>query len=419
MTNVLIVGSGARETALGLKFLASPQVDQVYVAPGGDGMDIVGLHSVAIDVMDFPALIEFAAANVALTFVGPEQPLVAGITDAFTAAGLPIFGVTKAAARLEGSKTYAKHFMAKHDLPTARAKSVQSLSAALSVLDEWGVPIVIKADGLAGGKGVVVAQDVDTARAAIDRLYAADAAAPVLIEEFLAGQEASVMALFAGQNAVILPLSQDHKRRYDDDRGPNTGGMGAVSPLPQFTQQEQAAATALMRQTVAALVADGVDSCGVIYMGLIFTAAEPKILEYNMRFGDPETQVLLPQIQNDFYALVTDLMAGKQPELQLDGQTYVGVVLTHPDYPVTSKPALPVVQPDTALLAAHAWIPAAVSKTAGGLVSTGGRVLTIVGSGTDAGSATKAAYALVQQYAGQLAYRSDIAHNALVTSKQN
>lgn len=396
-----------------MKFLDSPQVERVYVAPGGDGMDLVGLRSVAIDVLDFPALIKFAAANVDLTFVGPEQPLVAGITDAFKAAGLEIFGVTKALARLEGSKTYAKRFMARHDLPTARAKSVHSQAEALAVLAEWGVPIVIKADGLAAGKGVVVAQDEASARSAIAHLYAADAAAPVLIEEFLTGQEASVMALFAGNRAVILPLSQDHKRRFAGDRGPNTGGMGAVSPLPQFSLSQRNAATDLMRRTVAALSVDGLDGCGVIYMGLIFTATGPKILEYNMRFGDPETQVLLPQIQNDLYDLITRLMDGKQPGLRLNGKTYVGVVLTNPDYPVSSSVQLPVTQPDAQLLADHAWIPAAVAKTPAGLKSAGGRVLTLVGSGADAAEATAAAYALVRQYAGELAYRDDIAHNAL------
>lgn len=415
MANVLVVGGGAREAAIGLKFLQSPQVDHVYVAPGNAGMALLGLEPTPIDLMAFEDLIDFAKVHVDLTFVGPEQPLVGGLVDAFERAGQRVFGVNQALAQLEGSKTFAKHFMQQANLPTARAQHVDSLAAAQAVLADWGAPIVIKADGLAAGKGVVVAMTQGEAATALTALYAADAQAPALIEEFLTGQEASVMAFFAGDQSVILPLSQDHKRRFNGDAGPNTGGMGAVSPASQFSADEQAAASDLMRQTIAAFGPAGLQGHGVVYMGLMFTPQGPKILEYNMRLGDPETQVLLPQIENDFYALITGLLDGQAPDLQLDGLAYVGVVLSHPDYPAASKPALPVVMPSQALLDTQGWIPAAVGKDAHGqLTSAGGRVLTLVAAGQDVAAAQKHAYAQVQEFAGQLAYREDIGAKAII-----
>lgn len=414
MHNVLVIGSGAREAALGVKFLASDQVEHVYVAPGNPGMELVGLEPVAIDVLDFDGLIDFADKHVDLTFVGPEVPLVAGVVDAFLAAGLTIFGVNKNVAQLEGSKTYAKNFMARHHLPTAKAREVFTLGAARVLLEEMGTPVVIKADGLAGGKGVTVAltrKDADTALAGI---YLNDEHAPVLLEEYLTGQEASVMALYAQDKYVILPLSQDHKRRFNGDAGPNTGGMGAISPASQFNKTQVAQANELMVQTIAALNAEGDPGCGVIYMGLMFTQHGPKILEYNMRFGDPETQLLLPQIQNDFYALVTALLGGEQVALKLNGRTYVDVVLAHPAYPASSHPQLPVVRPSAALLAQGVWLPAAVNVAPdGALTSAGGRIVTVIGDGVDVYAARCQAYARVFELAGELAYREDIGVRAL------
>ncbi len=231
MAKVLIVGSGARESALGVKFLASPQVERVFVAPGNPGMRLLGLEPVAIDVLAFAALADFAEANVDLTFVGPEVPLVAGITDYFRSRGLTIFGVTKRVAQLEGSKEYAKEFMLRHNLPTAKARMAENLGAAQVLLKALGTPIVIKVDGLAGGKGVTVALTQDQAETALANIYLATPDAKVLLEECLTGQEASVMALYSQKQCVILPLSQDHKRRFNGDAGPNTGGMGAISLL--------------------------------------------------------------------------------------------------------------------------------------------------------------------------------------------
>ncbi len=414
MHNVLVIGSGARESAIGVKFLAAAQVDHVYVAPGNPGMTLLGLEPVAIDVLDFPGLTTFAAAHVDLTFVGPEVPLVAGVVDAFKAQGLVIFGVNREVAQLEGSKAYAKAFMTRHQLPTAKARTATSLSAAQVLLKEMGTPVVIKVDGLAGGKGVTIALNQQQAAETLAAIYLADASAPVLLEELLTGQEASVMALYAGTRYVILPLSQDHKRRFDADKGPNTGGMGAISPAAQFNATQVAQAQNLMRRTIAALNEEGNAGCGVIYMGLLFAQDGPKILEYNMRFGDPETQVLLPQIENNFYTLLMDLMAGQQPELRLNGRTYVDVVLAHPAYPAASAPALPVNQPTADILARGQWLPAAVTVRADHtLASAGGRVVTVVGSGVDAYAARCQAYATVRQLAGELAYREDIGVRAL------
>lgn len=414
MAKVLIVGSGARESALGVKFLASPQVERVFVASGNPGMRLLGLEPVAIDVLAFAALADFADANVDLTFVGPEVPLVAGITDYFRSRGLTIFGVTKRVAQLEGSKEYAKEFMLRHNLPTAKARMAENLGAAQVLLKALGTPIVIKVDGLAGGKGVTVALTQDQAETALANIYLATPDAKVLLEECLTGQEASVMALYNQKQCVILPLSQDHKRRFNGDAGPNTGGMGAISPAGQFNQHQVAAARELMERTVAGLNVDGDPGNGVIYMGLMFTLSGPKILEYNMRFGDPETQVLLPQVQNDFYALIMDLVTGHQPELQLDGRTYVDVVLTHPAYPASAHPSLPVVRPSATQLARGAWLPAAVAVDADGeLHSTGGRVVSVVASGVDAYAARCLAYREVAELRGELAYREDIGVRAL------
>ncbi|WP_262314878.1 phosphoribosylamine--glycine ligase [Lacticaseibacillus parakribbianus] len=405
MVNVLVIGAGAREAALGRAYLASPQVAQVYVAPGNPGMALIGLTPVAIDVMAFDALIAFAKAHVSLTFVGPEQPLAAGLVDAFEAAGLPVFGPTQALARLESSKQFAKAFMARHHLPTAKATVVADLAAGQAAIAKHALPVVIKADGLAAGKGVVVCETEAAAVAALTHALAGGDK-PVLIEDYLAGQEASVLAMFNGRTRVLFPLAQDHKRRFAGDAGPNTGGMGAISPAPQFTAAQHEQATALVDATLAGMVEDGLSGCGVIYLGLMFTAAGPKLLEYNVRFGDPETQVLLPQVQNDFYALTQDLLAGSDQPLKLDGRTYCGVVAVHPAYPGDVSAALPVVTPSAAAL--DYWLPAGVSGTANALETAGGRVFTVIGAGQTLAAAQLQAYARLAPLLGQLAMRQDI-----------
>ena len=411
MVNVLVIGNGARESALGRAFLQSEAVTTVYVAPGNAGMSLIGLEPVAISASDFPALIDFARKNVSLTFVGPEVPLAGGIVDAFQAAALPVFGPTKQLAQLESSKTFAKQFMHAHNLPTARSEHVDNLADANAALADFGVPVVIKADGLAAGKGVTVAKDDDAAAAAIADLYANHANAPVLIEEFLSGQEASVLAMFNGEKRVIFPLAQDHKRRFDADKGPNTGGMGAISPAPQFTPDEIAQAQSLVDQTLAGMTEAGLVGNGVLYIGLIFTADGLKILEYNLRFGDPETQVLMPQVTSDFYQLTVDLLAGKQPTLHLDGQSYCGVVAASPQYPHAEPATLPVITPNRQQR--NYWYPANVTSNGDSLQTTGGRVFTVVGSGTDIAAACAQAYTRLQPLAGALTCRQDIGWHAI------
>ncbi|WP_040535793.1 phosphoribosylamine--glycine ligase [Schleiferilactobacillus shenzhenensis] len=415
MHDILIIGEGGRESALGLKFKQSPQVGTVYVAPGNPGMRRLGLETVPLGIDDFPRLIQFAQAHgVALTFVGPEVPLAAGIVDAFQAAGQVIFGPTQAAAQLEASKAFAKAFMHRHGLPTANSRTVHSLAAGQQVLADSGVPLVFKADGLAAGKGVVVALTHTDAEAALAHLYAADSQAPVVIEEYLQGQEASVLALYHNGTYVTLPLAQDHKRRFDNDAGPNTGGMGAISPAPQFSADEKEAARTLVARTISGMVSDGLGGCGVLYIGLMFTAAGPKILEYNLRFGDPETQVLMPQIQNDFYAVITDLLKDHPAPLQLDGQTYVAVVAAHPAYPAGPMSALPLAEIPAAWPTGR-WLPAGVSEENGQLYSHGGRVFAVIGQGADLPMAQADAYRLMAAVQGPLAIRHDIGAKAVVT----
>lgn len=404
--DVLIIGRGSRESALGRAFLRANR--QVYVAPGNPGMRLVGLTPVAIDEMAFDQLVDFARAHDLFTFVGPEAPLAAGIVDAFTAAGLPVFGPHKRLAQLESSKTFAKVFMHRHEIPTATATVVHNLADARAALAKFGVPLVIKADGLAAGKGVTVALDLPTAEHAITSLYAAEKRATVVLEDYLDGEEVSVMALFNGSDRVILPLSQDHKRRFDGDIGPNTGGMGAIAPAPQFGPEVTAQAEVIVDQTLAGMVADGIAGCGVLYVGLMITKKGPMVLEYNLRFGDPETQVLLPQIQNDLLAVLQGLAEHHVETLQLDGRTYVGVVLAHPGYPTDTKPALPVVTP----LDASDWEPAGMVEQDGELFTAGGRIATVVAGGVDLRQAQQAVYRRVTALAGELAYRKDIGWHA-------
>lgn len=411
MVKVLVIGNGARESALGQAFLKSEAVDEVFVAPGNAGMTLLGLTVLPLGEDDFSNLIQFAKTHVALTFIGPEAPLAAGIVDAFQKADLSVFGPTQKLAQLESSKQFAKAFMQRHHLPTAKAEVVHSQAEALQVLAEYGAPIVIKADGLAAGKGVTVAKTEEAATSAITNLYTDHPNAPVVIEECLTGQEASVLALFNGMSQVAFPLAQDHKRRFDDDLGPNTGGMGAISPAPQFSEAEQQQAQALIDQTLAGMVVDGLYGKGVLYIGLMFTPDGPKILEYNLRFGDPETQVLLPQVQNDFYQLVTDLLAGQADAMHLDGQTYCGVVAANPGYPTDASQHLPLIVPDATQR--DYWYPAGVRQGTNGLESTGGRIFTVVGRGADLKAAQTQAYARLKPLAGDLASRSDIGFHAL------
>lgn len=333
--NLLVVGSGGREFAIAKKLKESPHVAHVYCAPGNVGMPTVGVEPVNIDEEDFPSLIEFAKAHhVAWTFVGPENCLVDGIVDQFHAAGLKIFGPTARAAQLEGSKEYALAFMNKYHVPTAHFVACPSEATALDHIDQFGFPLVIKENGLAGGKGVVIAPDQATAEQTVKEMFAAGQTELVL-EECLVGPEYSMFVVISGRHYEILPMAQDHKRAYDGDRGPNTGGMGAYSPLPQLGDQDrQQMIDQVVKPTVQGLIAGNYDYHGILYIGLMLTGDGPKVIEYNVRLGDPETQVVLPRLASDFYELI-DAAVNDQPlpTVVEDQDATFGVVLASKGYP--------------------------------------------------------------------------------------
>ena len=408
MAKVLVVGSGGREHAIAKAMLASPQVEMVYCAPGNPGMPLDQIQTVAIDEMDFSGLTEFARQNaISLTFVGPEVPLAAGIVDYFQAAGLAVFGPHQAAARLESSKVFAKEFMARHHIPTADYRLFHNLVDALAYSQEQPIPQVIKVDGLAAGKGVTVATSYEQASAALTSAF--ETTDTVLIEAFVAGFEFSQMVLVGGDHYVLLPTAQDHKRLKDDDQGPNTGGMGAYSPVPQITPAIiQRTIQTIVEPTMAGLKADGLSFEGVIYVGGILTPAGPQVIEYNLRLGDPETQVLLPQLDGDFYQVIVDLLAHRQPVINWQtGATYLGVVVAAPGYPGPTEKGVPVPTVPGAYYAS-------VAGQTGQLVSAGGRLMMVTAKAADLAAAKQAVYdQLATLDLGRLVYRHDIGAKGL------
>jgi len=409
MAKVLVVGNGGREHAIAKALLASLQVETVYCAPGNPGMSLDGIQTVAIDEMAFSALITFARRNaIELTVIGPEVPLAAGIVDAFQAAGLAVFGPNEAAARLESSKVFAKQFMARHQIPTAGYRLFRELTSAITYSREHAVPQVIKVDGLAAGKGVTVAMTRDEAETALVKAF--DTTDTVLIEDYVAGFEFSQMVLVGGDKYVLLPTAQDHKRLLDDDRGPNTGGMGAYSPVPQVTTEILAQTVkTIIEPTIAGLKADGLSFEGVIYVGGILTPQGPQVIEYNLRLGDPEAQILLPQLRSDFYQLICDLLKHRQPSVRWQtSDTYLGVVLAAPGYPGPTKADVPVPTVAGAYYASVAGEPEA-------LVSAGGRLMMLTAHGHNLAAAQQAVYTrLAQLQTGELVYRHDIGAKGLV-----
>lgn len=333
--NLLVVGSGGREFAIAKKLKESPRVAHVYCAPGNVGMPTVGVEPVDIDEEDFSSLIQFAKNHhVKWTFVGPENCLVDGIVDQFQAAGLKIFGPNARAAQLEGSKQYALDFMNKYHVPTARFLACQDEETAINHIDKFGFPLVIKENGLAGGKGVVIAPDKVTAEQTVKEMFTAGQT-EVLLEECLVGPEYSMFVVISGAHYEMLPMAQDHKRAYDGDRGPNTGGMGAYSPLPQLQDADrQQMIDQVVKPTVHGLVAGNYDYHGILYIGLMLTEDGPKVIEYNVRLGDPETQVVLPRISSDFYDLIDAAINDRPlPAVVEDPAATFGVVLASKGYP--------------------------------------------------------------------------------------
>ncbi|CAB3685499.1 phosphoribosylamine--glycine ligase [Trinickia soli] len=418
---LLVVGSGGREHALAWKLAQSPRVQLVYVAPGNGGTaQDERLRN--IDITDLDALADFAEKEqIAMTVVGPEAPLAAGIVNVFRRRGLKVFGPTKEAAQLESSKDFAKAFMKRHGIPTAAYETFSDAAAAHAYIDRQGAPIVIKADGLAAGKGVVVAATLDEAHAAVDMMLAdnklGDAGARVVIEEFLAGEEASFIVMVDGKHVLPLASSQDHKRLLDGDQGPNTGGMGAYSPAPIVTPQLHAR---VMREiilpTVRGMEKDGIRYTGFLYAGLMIDAeGNPKTLEFNCRMGDPETQPIMARLKGDFSKVIESAIAGTLDTVELtwDRRTALGVVLAAHHYPDAPRKGdringIPA-ETDTAVT-----FHAGTSLVDGKLVTAGGRVLCVVGLSDSVRGAQSAAYEAINQISFDgMQYRRDIGYRAL------
>lgn len=336
--NVLIIGRGGREHAICRKIKESSMVETVFAAPGNDGMADVA-KCIPIEESEHEQLIQFAKdQQIGLTIIGPELPLQAGLADQFLAAGLKVFGPTKAAAEIEGSKSFAKELMKKYGIPTADYAVFTSFKEARQYVEEKGAPIVIKADGLAAGKGVTVAFTMEEALLSLEEMLVSkkfgEASSQVVIEEFLSGEEFSLMAFVNGETVVPLEIAQDHKRAFDGDQGPNTGGMGAYSPVPHIgVETIQTAIETILKPAAKALIQEGRSFCGVLYAGLIQTADGPKVIEFNARFGDPETQVILPRLETDLADAMLQILDGKQPELSWSKQAMLGVVVAAKGYP--------------------------------------------------------------------------------------
>ena len=420
---VLVVGGGGREHALAWKCAQADKVTDVFVAPGNAGTALEqGVKNVDIAAEDIPALLAFAKAErIDLTIIGPEAPLVAGVVDRFEAAGLACFGPRAAAAQLEGSKDFTKQFLDRHGIPTAGYQSFTDPDEARRYIEERGAPIVVKADGLAAGKGVVVAHSVDEAVAAVDSMLSdkqfGSAGARVVIEEFLVGEEASFIVIADGEAAVPLATSQDHKARDDGDTGPNTGGMGAYSPAPVLTKalEEQVMET-IIRPTLKGLAAEGAGYRGFLYAGLMITPeGVPKVLEYNCRFGDPETQPIMARLNSDLVELCLAAINGTldAQQVEWDSRAALGVVMAAGGYPASYAKGKPIHGLDT--VASDTKVFHAGTKLDGDqVVTAGGRVLCVVGLGDTVGDAQRCAYQGVAQITWEDEYhRGDIGHRAV------
>ncbi|AJK47294.1 phosphoribosylamine--glycine ligase [Burkholderia plantarii] len=418
---LLVVGSGGREHALAWKLAQSPRVQTVYVAPGNGGTaQDARLKNIELTSLD--DLADFAETEqVAFTLVGPEAPLAAGIVNHFRSRGLKVFGPTREAAQLESSKDFAKAFMKRHGIPTAEYETFTDAAAAHAYLDAKGAPIVVKADGLAAGKGVVVAMSLEEAHEAVDMMLSGnklgDAGARVVIEEFLDGEEASFIVMVDGKHALALASSQDHKRLLDGDRGPNTGGMGAYSPAPIVTPQMHARVMReIIMPTVRGMENDGIRFTGFLYAGLMIDKdGNPRTLEFNCRMGDPETQPIMARLKSDFSKVVEQAIAGTLDtvELDWDRRTALGVVLAAHGYPDAPRKGDRIngIPGETA----HAvTFHAGTTFDGDKLVTSGGRVLCVVGLSDSVRGAQQAAYDAINQINFEgMQYRRDIGHRAL------
>lgn len=416
---VLVIGRGGREHAICQKVKESPLVSQVFVAPGNAGMaDAAAL--VPIQESDQTALIHFAKThNVDLIIIGPEAPLLEGLGDRFREVDLRVFGPSKAAAVIEGSKSFAKDLMVKYGIPTGEYGVFSNYEDAKAYLYRKGAPIVVKADGLAAGKGVVVAKTILEAEEAIREMLLekkfGEASAKVVLEEFLEGEEISLMALVHGETVIPLETAQDHKRAYEGDRGPNTGGMGAYSPVPHINSEiVKEAIDSILKPTAKALVKEGRPFSGVLYGGLIITETGPKVIEFNARFGDPETQVVLPRMKSDLVEVILRLLEGDTPEIVWENEAMLGVVVASKGYPNQCETGavlhgLADLSPDVFVF--HSGT---AKNDEGQYVTHGGRVFLIAAKGNTIKEAQGTVYSELEKVqCDGIFYRKDIGHRAL------
>jgi phosphoribosylamine---glycine ligase len=424
---VLIVGGGGREHALAWKCSQSPRVSEVLVAPGNAGTETEpGVRNVDIGATDIAALVEFARREaVALTIIGPEAPLVAGIVDAFQAAGLRCFGPSRLAARLEGSKAFGKDFLHRYRIPSAAHRVFTRANYDAAWLRAQRAPIVVKASGLASGKGVIIAQSLDQAEAAVADMFNGrfgEAGAEIVIEQFLAGEEASFIVMADGEQVLALATSQDHKRLCDGDAGPNTGGMGAYSPAPVVSGAIHARVMReVIQPTIRGLSEDGTPYTGFLYAGLMIAAdGTPNVVEFNCRLGDPETQPMLARLDSDLTMLCEAALDGRldRVEAQWDRRAALGVVLAAEGYPQAVRSGARIEGLDSAARLPGKVFHAGTQRLSGQVLTSGGRVLCAVGLGERVSDAQRAAYALAQciHYDG-MQYRRDIGYHAIARER--
>ncbi|MGO0056824.1 phosphoribosylamine--glycine ligase [Streptococcus suis] len=417
---LLVVGSGGREHAIAKKLLESEQVEQVFVAPGNDGMTLDGIELVNIGISEHSALINFAKEHdIAWTLVGPDDALAAGIVDDFEQAGLKAFGPSRLAAELEWSKDFAKQIMVKYGIPTAAFGTFSNFEEAKAYIEEQGAPIVVKADGLALGKGVVVAETVEQAVEAaremlLDNKFG-DSGGRVVIEEFLAGEEFSLFALVNGDQFYILPTAQDHKRAFDGDQGPNTGGMGAYAPVPHLPQSVvDTAVDTIIKPILEGMIAEGRSYLGVLYAGLILTDQGPKVIEFNARFGDPETQIILPRLTSDFAQNIDDILHKRPTQLTwLEKGVTLGVVVASNGYPLDYEKGVELPAKTEGDITTY-YAGARFAENSRALLSNGGRVYMLVTTADTVQEAQEKIYSeLKNQDTTGLFYRTDIGSKAV------
>ncbi|MFA0312573.1 phosphoribosylamine--glycine ligase [Vibrio splendidus] len=427
--NVLIIGAGGREHALGWKAAQNPNVETVFIAPGNAGTALEPkLENVNIGVEDIAGLVAFAQEKkIELTIVGPEAPLVIGVVDAFREVDLPIFGPTQAAAQLEGSKAFTKDFLARHDIPTGYYSNFTEIEPAIAYVREQGAPIVVKADGLAAGKGVIVAMTLEEAEDAIKDMLAGnafgEAGSRVVIEEFLEGEEASFIVMVDGSSVLPMATSQDHKRVGDKDTGPNTGGMGAYSPAPVVTPEiHNRILEEVIYPTVRGMDAEGAPYTGFLYAGLMIDAdGTPKVIEYNCRFGDPETQPIMMRMESDLVKLCLMAIDEKldEAESKWDPRASIGVVLAAGGYPADYTKGDVISLPTSEVEGQKVFHAGTTNNEAGDVVTNGGRVLCATALGNTVSEAQERAYALTKQVSWNgMFHRNDIGYRAIAREQE-